>query len=111
MKPLSGWLFVIVGIFIGIMSKYIENFQFFYWVGLGFLAIGMFKLLIKYIFRKKQSKADKRVLKQQQHYWEQQHKLQKQQIEKQRRGHYCPRCRSFVVQGANFCHYCGKRLR
>lgn len=69
-------------------------FTFFFYIGLVFLGVGVAKILLSFIFRRKESKLEKKALPRE---------LPKYFL--------CPRCRAQVHAGTNFCWKCGHRLR
>jgi len=57
MAKIPGWVYVIVGVVISVISKLVESktkpgqFKLFFWLGIIFVIIGVFKLIAKYIFK------------------------------------------------------------
>ncbi|MBI4144898.1 hypothetical protein HY493_01680 [Candidatus Woesearchaeota archaeon] len=70
------------------------NFTFFFYFGLVFIGIGVARILLSFVFRKKESRLEKRVIPRE---------LPKYFL--------CPKCRAQVHAGTNFCWKCGRRLR
>lgn len=100
MVKIHGIVYIILGAAVLFTSNKIDpkKFQLFIWVGYLFLVIGIAKLGIGFIKRKKESPAEQKEFR---NYYPQQ----------QRAARYCQRCR-FQLQGyENFCPGCGQRLR
>ena len=87
--PAIVWL--IVGIGVSVISLRVPGLTFFFYIGLIFVGIGLAKIIIKYIFRKKETK--------------QEVKMHKPVVNQ------CFHCRSQVRSIDSFCWRCGARLR
>ena len=109
MVKIHGIVYLIIGAAVLFTSNKIDSqkFQLFIWVGYLFLVIGIAKLGIGFIKRKKESPAERKDL----GNIYQQQTGQTAQFQQQRAARHCPRCR-FQLQGyENFCPGCGQRLR
>lgn len=57
MAKIPGWVYLIVGVAIAVVSKWVEaktkpgQFKLFFWLGIAFVVIGVFKLVAKYVFK------------------------------------------------------------
>ena len=95
------WTFYLI---LGAALLYVSNkldpqkFKIFIWLGYLFLTIGVAKLGIWFIKRKKESpKEDK--------------ELRNYTPQQQRAARYCQRCRNPLQGYETFCPYCGQRLK
>jgi hypothetical protein len=91
-------IYLLVGAVVSYVSLRIGNtFTFFFYVGLVFIGIGLAKLLIGFLLRKKETKTEKKTL--------------QQETKPVNHIRYCPRCRSACRMFDFFCWRCGTRLR
>ncbi len=98
MAKIPALVYLLVGALVSYVSLRIgANFTFFFYVGLVFIGVGLAKLLIGFVLRKKETKNEKKV--------EQKSEKQTPHIR------YCPRCRSACRMFDYFCWRCGTRLR
>ena len=89
-------VWIIIGLFVTIVSMRLgEKFTLFMWVGLLFLAFGVFKLLAYFITKKEVSNPEQNTMQQ----------AMGGQVIK------CNSCRKSVYMNQYFCHHCGGRLR
>ncbi len=104
MVKIHGAFYLTVGIVVLFYTHYVENkigsgrLRFFVLVGYLFLVIGIAKILIWFINRKKETKGELGYI------------GNKPQNVKNHLG-YCPRCRTPLRGNENFCYFCGQRLR
>jgi len=109
---IPGWLWLIAGIGVAVLSKVISArdasnaaaMTLFFYVGLLFIAVGIFKILIKVILSNKKNKiiVNKR--------------SKKISSEKNNKGNryeviYCSNCGSKNYAFFNYCQNCGKKLK
>jgi len=73
-----------------------QKFKLFIWIGYLFLIVGIAKLGIWFVTRRKESPAEKKEIKRE---------LQPRNVMS------CPRCKSVLYGYMNFCSRCGVRLR
>ena len=85
-----------------------QKFELFIWGGYLFLVIGIAKLGIWFINRKKESPAERRAVQQMQRPA---YRNQQWQQAQQRMMRYCPRCGNGLRGYENFCPACGVRVR
>ncbi len=88
--PALVWL--VVGVFVSVVSLKVPNLLFFFYIGLIFIGIGVAKLVGKFILKKKVSKLEVKVV--------------NPQLFKT-----CYHCKSHVRGVDLFCWRCGARLR
>jgi hypothetical protein len=94
MARIPWWLWAVVGaVMYFIAARLGESFVVFTYVGLLFLGIGIFKMLVAFIVGTKGRKADKEA-----------RELRTHQLT-------CPNCRYVVASTYAFCPHCGMRLR
>ena len=89
----------IIWIIIGALTVFFsfragDDLILFFYGGLIFIGIGVAKLLLNFVFRKKVSKA-----------------VQKHLPKAHLRPHFCPNCRNPIHPKDRFCKRCGRRLR
>ncbi len=111
---IPGWLYLIFGAIITGYSQFLLNskglekntvFQFFFYVGLIFIAIGIFKLIIRYALGEKKKKIDNDFA-----YGYNLEKTSNNQNNKYKLI-TCPKCQAKNYKTYNFCYKCGSRLR
>ncbi|MEM4260378.1 MAG: zinc ribbon domain-containing protein [Candidatus Woesearchaeota archaeon] len=140
----SGILYIIFGIFIGIISRIIYTanhkmvFLIFFWIGILFIIVGAFKLVMKkynqkndeivkkYIENGRNIEMERKIASAKRTQPYQQHKITQQyQISHPQRGYQvahqqqsnqpnyvtCFRCGTKNHVNANFCNYCGNKIR
>ncbi|MFH0869590.1 MAG: hypothetical protein V1866_00855 [archaeon] len=67
MAKIPGWVYIIVGVAISAVSKMVEaktkpgQFKLFFWLGIAFVIIGVFKLVMRYVFGMGGEEKDKKV--------------------------------------------------
>ena len=94
MAKIPWYLWIIVGaVMFGISYRIGESLNIFLYVGLVFLVVGIFKMLVGFILGDKKKKAVKQA-----------EEIRAQQFT-------CPRCRAVVASTYYFCPHCGTRLR
>ena len=94
MAKIPWWIWLGVGIGMFAMSYRIgETLQFFLYVGMLFIIIGIFKLLVAFIVGGRGKRAIK-----------ESKELRKQELS-------CPRCMSIVASDYTYCPHCGTRMR
>ena len=85
------WLvYIIIGGGVLAASKLIERLDVFFWVGLAFLAIGIFKLVLSFITKQKESPAEVRSA-----YGSH---------------NFCRKCGSVLMPNSRFCSSCGQKV-
>ena len=91
---LPAWSFLIVGLLVTVVSLYVgKKLQFFFYVGLIFIAWALFKLTVNYLLRPPK-------------------KVEERRIERKINTVIaCPYCATAVYTTARFCHICGGRLK
>ncbi|HLC32859.1 MAG TPA: hypothetical protein VJJ82_03465 [Candidatus Nanoarchaeia archaeon] len=97
MGSIPWWAWLGVGAFVAITSAGVGGkLQFFAWVGLLFIAIGIAKIVFLFVFAERKDTV-----------------TQAHQSQPQQRQQYllCPRCRSAVAANDYFCRLCGLRLQ
>lgn len=102
MVRIHGLVYLIVGIGVVIPSRFVDGLQPFFYVGIVFIAIGVAKLVWRYITREKTPKMQSYKPMQQRRT---QAPYQQQPV------YRCPRCGSQSGALFNFCSQCGVRLR
>ncbi|MFP4119377.1 MAG: zinc-ribbon domain-containing protein [Candidatus Woesearchaeota archaeon] len=125
-KPLPYWVFLLVGALISGYAWFIkrsvervnaEAMQLFIYVGLGFLVLGLLKLLMKWL--KNYSTKEKQFAEQlggvDEINRDEAALLKKKQGRQQGQNApprviLCPKCRTKNYSTSNFCHMCGYRL-
>ena len=104
---IHGIAYLIIGAILSFVSKYIDtkrnsaSLTLFFYIGLAFITIGIFKLLVSFILREKIPKPEKQTI--------QTVLANKPQQPAQIKT--CPYCHSTVNPANNFCYNCGARLR
>lgn len=100
-KLASGW-WIFVGILVIVISYYVEELAFSFYLGIAFIAFGLIKF---FIFRKiAPAKEEKKI--------EEVMPTFKPEVQRERPSHeFCPRCRAKIMLGSRFCSNCGSRLR
>jgi len=100
---LPGWLWLIFGLAISIFAQIVmsnqENptaMQLFFYIGLVFIAIGVFKIIIKIMLKPKESKYEKKEA-----LSEQNNKF---------KVILCPNCKAKNYNSFNYCRNCGTKL-
>lgn len=94
MAQIPSWLWLIAGIIVIAGSLYVgEQISLFFYVGLLFIAIGIAKIVLNYILRKKETKTEKT------------------QMPRTHPQYNICRCGQYVRKTDNFCWSCGTRLR
>ncbi len=95
MAKIHAIVYLILGAVISYVSLRIgSTFTVFFYIGLVFLGVGIAKLLIGFLLKKKETKPEKQSIRVTQPLWA-----------------HCPRCRSQVRTSDFFCWRCGNRLR
>ena len=99
MVKIPGIAFLVIGAVVTAASMYLPNLKVFFYVGLAFIAVGIFKVLIRYMTKPKESAMEKRA-------------EGVQAAQRQQRQNYkvCPRCGAGSYPQANFCYHCGTRI-
>jgi len=83
-----------LGILLSTVSHYLgEDFVLFFYAGLIIITLGIFKIMISYIFYEKASKKEKKTIKQQEHYTK------------------CSHCNNIIRKIDYYCSMCGKKLK
>ena len=94
MAKIPWYLWLGVGAIMFFVSQYSEaNLEIFVYIGMFFIVIGIFKLLIAFIVGGRGKKAEKEA-----------EEIRHQQF-------MCPRCRNVVASTYTFCPHCGTRMR
>ena len=111
MVAIPGIAYIIIGAGIAYVSRRFGsgemNLQFFFWIGIAFIAIGVFKIVLRFITKlpksgKKQDSA-KATLKPI-------NPNQESGKEISRYGKYCPACKLKYTKESHFCSKCGNKL-
>lgn len=84
-----------------------RDFTLFIWIGYLLLVVGIAKLGIAFINKKKESKVERKEMKN----FAYQQQPQQQPQQQQKAALYCPRCRTPLQSYDNFCSRCGQRIR
>lgn len=83
-----------LGVLLSVISYYQgEDFVLFFYAGLLIIAIGIFKMILDYIFSQKESKKEKKRVSKQEHYT------------------HCQHCNNITRKIDYYCSMCGKPLR
>jgi len=109
---IPGPVYLILGLIVTGLSWFIDSktessFALFFYIGLVFLAVGVFKTIVKIIIPKQ----DEQPFAQKPQQQTQQKIQQQPQQNNNSNLKYCPRCRVQVSLSNNFCYNCGTRLR
>jgi ribosomal protein L40E len=92
--------YLLIGVLISVTSMYIEGLKLFFYVGLLFIAIGVFKIVVRFITKPKETTIEKKaegISQQQQQYRQPGIKV-------------CKNCGAGSYSQARFCYYCGTKL-
>ena len=103
MAKIHGFMYILIGLFVSIMSWKLNNQKifFFFFVGLIFVFVGVVKLIINFIKNKKnKTKNAQTNIHNQQHLKSQMHQRFK----------YCQKCRNAIKINDRFCGRCGTKL-
>ncbi len=130
MTKISGWVYLIIGAFVSGYSRYIQSkitspgLTLFFWAGVIFIGIGVFKIVLSFIFKEKKiidstslSIQDKIVnnlgfAKDIPKYDSEKINKERELILNKNRGIVaCPKCGTKHYSNSNFCHICGTRLK
>lgn len=94
MAKIPSIVWIIVGaVMVGVSYRIGKSMDIFFYVGLLFLTIGIFKIIVGFIIGDKKKKADKEAAEMKTHQFT------------------CPRCRTVVASDFRFCPHCGNRIR
>ena len=93
MAKIPWWLWLGVGAVMFAMSYSVEKLQVFMYIGMLFIILGVFKLLVAFIIGGRAKRAVKESM-----------ELRTQEFS-------CPRCKAVVASSYEFCPHCGTRLR
>lgn len=100
MVKIPAIVYLIIGAIVTAGSMYIEGLTIFFYVGLIFIAVGVFKVVIAFVTKPKESAVEKQA-----------EGIQQQQRQSAQRGiKTCPRCGAGSYPQANYCYYCGNRI-
>lgn len=117
---LSGWVWVVLGILMSLYARFIQSkvqkpsLGLFFWVGLGFVVIGIFKLVLGFVFKDKsnvalgtvsQSSNSKHAVA------EAERRKLESGLDKKEEIVACSRCGTRHFSASNFCHMCGNSLK
>jgi uncharacterized paraquat-inducible protein A len=95
MAKIPWYLWLGVGAIMFFVSQYVAtNLEIFVYVGMFFIIVGIFKLLVAFIVGGKSQK-----------------KVEKEAQEIRQQQFMCPRCRNIVASTYTFCPHCATRLR
>ena len=97
MGGLPSWVFVAVGVIVAVISWKIPSLTIFFYVGMLFVVIGVFKLAKSYTVGDVVDKKDMGIT--------------STASKKHPEVTFCPKCRIPVYVTSNFCHHCGNRLK
>lgn len=86
MEKIPGIVYLAVGIFVAVVSKWSGKLDFFFYVGLVFVAIGIFRIGTKYVTGQEPGRIIPSVI-------------------------HCPKCQTPCYTSSNFCHICGFKLK
>lgn len=101
MAKIHGLVYIVVGLFVSILSLKLnyQRFIVFFYAGLVFIVFGVIKLIFNLIKSKSNKTKDVH------------HKIEhKQQIRSQQHFRYCPKCRNIMKLHDRFCSRCGFRI-
>jgi len=100
MVAIPWWVWLGIGLFVTITSAVVGGtVKVFIWVGLIFLIVGLTKVVILFVMRPRETKADQKAMQMPQPQY------QAPKVS------YCSNCRVAVQSFDNFCRNCGTRLR
>ena len=102
MTKISGWVFIAMGLFIGVLSWQIDlgKLLFFFLAGFIFIIYGVAKITIQFINQDNTSGKTGRI----------QQRPMKTNPYNVQNARYCPRCRNTVMASDNFCKRCGLKM-
>ena len=123
---IHGGVYVFLGILMSLYARFIQSkvqkssLSLFFWIGLGFVAFGVFRLITSYIFEdKSKSSIGKKnmsgldAIKRERENYLNKHdsnEPEKNQVES-RDIIACHRCSTKHYSNSNFCHMCGSSLK
>lgn len=96
MAGIPGWAYVITGVAIALYSKFVQHTSgskvmgFFFWIGILFLTVGVFKMLLRFITRGEKESQEKNF--------------------SGRSFIVCPRCNARLDPRSRYCNWCGARV-
>ncbi len=102
MASIPGWAYAVVGAAIAIYAKYVSSKKpstimgIFFWIGLALLAIGVFKLLLRFIAGKRRELRGEE-------------KRPDERPAHTRDSLVCPRCNAKLNPQSRYCNWCGTR--
>lgn len=123
---IHGGVYVVLGILMALYSKFIQSklnnssMSLFFWIGIGFVAFGVFRLITLFVFKDssskvsvKKSKSNNSELERLKAEKEKMMKGNNQGSERSVNGDIvaCPRCGTKHYSTSNFCHMCGCSLK
>lgn len=123
MATIPGIVYIIIGAGVSYISRYFQrggvNLELFYWAGILFITIGVFKVIFRFITKKGVSKKEKKIAQpailEPLHIEETvtpppQPKKQQKKTDYSKYSKYCPKCMLLYTQDSNFCSKCGSQL-
>lgn len=114
---IHGLVYVVLGVLMALYARFIGSqvdsgaMVLFFWVGVGFLVFGVFRLILGYVFKDKEkvsrreSPALNNLKKQKEDF------MRKQTINSSGEIVSCGRCGTRHYKNSNFCHMCGYSLK
>lgn len=100
MASIPGWIYLIIGGGIAITARYVD-LEIFFWFGLLFVVVGVFKIVVRFITKEKNHPAFSS---------DTDMTPAKPKISQENYPKYCPRCRLMYARDSNFCSRCGSQL-
>ena len=124
MVKIHGGVYVVLGILMSLYAKFVEakvhkpGMVLFFWIGLGFIGFGVFRLIINYVFKSKSSTKKDTVSELEKMKLEREKIMQQdnsnnanQQFSFNKEIISCSRCGTKHYNSSNFCHMCGTQLK
>ena len=132
MAGISGWIFVAIGSIVSLFSNYVRNrggggMALFFWVGIGMIGVGIFKLAAGYILNEKKTKEETERIRQKNFskikfgFNKDLEEVNGKEVEQEKQKAMnkindmgiivCQICGTKHYSNSNFCHMCGSRLK
>ncbi|MCC7574687.1 hypothetical protein KO361_03795 [Candidatus Woesearchaeota archaeon] len=119
MVKIHGSVWMILGVLMAVYSKFIQSkiqkssLSLFFWVGIGFVVFGVFRLIIDYVLSdsSKKSRKDNDVDSVLDRLKKEKDEMSKNHVYSSKEIISCARCGTRHYSNSNFCHMCGYSLK